>query len=135
MLVWPAGRAGRGAALWRLPLVGGMVAAVVVAMLAVAPGRALADQAGFQVGDASPQEAWAQGPQTITVSVDLDSMVFPAVKDAFTAWQSSPAGKASQITFNVQQVPLGGTPTDQYVIEQNNLPPDPATGLPKAAAT
>jgi hypothetical protein len=112
-----------------------MVAAAVLAMFSVAQGRALADQAGCQVGNASPQEAWGQGPQTITVSVDLDSTVFSAVQNAFTAWESSPAGKAAQVHFSLQQVPAGGTATGQYVIEEDHLPPDPVTGLIPAAGT
>jgi hypothetical protein len=48
------------------------------------PGRAMADEPGCQVGPADPQQAWAQGPQTITVAVDLDPRVFAAVQEAFT---------------------------------------------------
>ena len=126
MLVWVGGRAGHGAVLWRWALCGGLVASVVLAMLVFAPGRALAGQVGCQVGDANPQQAWAQGPQTITVSVDMDSSVFPAVQQAFTNWQNSPAGQASGVTFNVQQVPVGGTPTGQYVVDESVLPADEA---------
>src|SRR5215469_2261879 len=93
---------------------------IVPATLAVGtlhPGRALADVQGCQVGVANPQQAWAIG-QTVNVDVDLsDPAVVAAVQQAFTNWQNSPAGQAAMIVFNVRQLPLGSTPTGQYLVE------------------
>jgi hypothetical protein len=46
-----------------------------------------------------------------------------AVQQAFTNWRNSSAGKDSYLTFDVQQVPLGEQPTGQYVVNEDNLPP------------
>lgn len=120
-----------------------LVLAVVVMtttlmVLGVRPGRAMADDIGCQTGAADSQQAWAIGPQTITVVVDLDPSVFGAVQQAFTNWQNSPAGQDSQITFNLQQYDSTEPPTaqtGQYVIYEGHIPPDPKTGIVPAAGT
>jgi hypothetical protein len=77
----------------RIPVLAVVVMTTTLMVLGVRPGQAMADDVGCQTGAAVSQQAWAIGPQAITVLVDLDSSVFAAVQQAFTNWQNSPAGK------------------------------------------
>ena len=109
----------------RIPVLAVVVSTTALMALGLHPGRAMADEPGCQVGPADSRQAWAQGPQTINVDVNLNSdpAVLAAIQQAFASWQNSSAGKASQITFNVRQLDLGAAPTGQYLIDESVLDP------------
>jgi hypothetical protein len=111
----------------RLLALAALLVPTTLVVLTLHPGYAMADEIGCQVGNANAQQAWAQSPGTINVEVDLsDPNAVAAVQTAFNDWQASPAGKASGVTFNVQQLPLNGTPTGQYLVQEASLPPNEA---------
>jgi hypothetical protein len=111
----------------RLLALAALLLPTTLVVLTLHPGYAMADEIGCQVGNADAQQAWAQSPGTINVDVDLsDPNAVAAVQTAFNNWQASPAGQASGVTFNVQQLPLGVTPTGQYLVQEGSLPPGEA---------
>jgi hypothetical protein len=86
----------------RLLTLGALLLPTIPVVLSLQAGTAMAAEVGCEVGNAGPQQAWAQGPQTINVDVDLsDPAAVAAVQTAFDKWQASPAGQASGLTFNV----------------------------------
>lgn len=106
----------------RLATLAALLLPATSAVLVLGAGPAMATDIGCEVADANPQQAWTEDTGTIHVDVDLsDPDAVAAVQAAFTKWQASPAGRAAGVSFTVTQLPLGGTPTGQYLVNDGAL--------------